>query len=497
MGVVVKESLKGTIVSYIGAGIGAAITLFVYPYFLSPEEVGLIRLLIDVATMFSFFALLGIQNIMIKFFSHFKQQHHEKAFISFCFFIPLLGFIAVGGIVCLLSKPIINAFAGNSQLFADNFYYTLPLALTMVALLLFETLSTIYRRIFVSRFMRDILIRILTIALVILYFQHIISITALAVGIAIVYGIAAVANGIYYHHIGIFSPSYSSNKMLSRKLVWSMTKFGGNSILAGLGGMLIGKIDVIMISSEINLTNTGVYAIAFFIATMIEIPARAINSLVVPQVSAELNSGNIPKVAELYKKITQNQLLISGTLLLLIWINIDNFFAIMPNGNLYNAGKYVVLFIGLGKFVDLTTGINSAIIGYSKYYYFTPFCTILLGILAIVSNLILIPKLGITGAAIASLTSLFIYNSIMVVLVQVLLKMQPFTWKCLQIAIMLLAAFGVSLLLPSIDNPYVSFVVQFAVVGIFAIFVTMKFKLSEEAVDTIKMVVRKVIGIIR
>jgi O-antigen/teichoic acid export membrane protein len=275
-----------------------------------------------------------------------------------------------------------------------------------------------------------------------------------------------------------------------------MSKFGGNAILAGLGSLIIGKVDVIMISSEINLTNTGVYAIALFIATMIEIPSRSISSLVVPQVSAELNSGNMRKVAELYKKVTQNQLLISGTLLLLIWINIDNFFAIMPNGNLYNAGKYVVLFIGLGKFVDLTTGINSAIISYSRYYFLTPFCTILLGALAIVSNLILIPRFGITGAAIASLASLFIYNSIMVVLVQVLLKIQPFTWKCLQIVAMLAIAFCISLLLPRIGNPYISFAVQIAVIGIFAIFASVKFKLSEEAVEVTKMVAGRVRSVV-
>jgi len=497
MGVVVKEGIKGTVVSYIGAGIGAITTLFIYPYFLSPEEVGLMRLLIDVATMFSFFALLGAQSVMVKFFSYFQQRNLEKTFISICFVVPLLGFVAVSGVVCFFSKPIINAFEGNSQLFATSFYHALPLALAMVVLALFETLSTIYRRIFASRFIRDILIRILTIALIFLYFYHLISITALAAGLALVYGIAAIANGIYYHHTGAFSLSYPSGKILSRKLTWNMSKFGGNTILAGLGSMLIGKIDVIMISSKINLTNTGIYAIAFFIATMIEIPARSINSLVVPQVSAELNSGNMHKVAELYKKVTLNQLLISGTLLLLIWINIDNFFAIMPNGDIYDAGKYVVLFIGLGKFVDLATGINSTIIGYSKYYFLTPFCTILLGGLAIVSNLILIPRLGITGAAIASLASLFIYNSIMVVLVQVLLKVQPFTWKCLQVAATLTAAFGISLLLPRMANPYISFAAQTAVVGFFVIFATLAFRLSDEAVEATKMVMGRVKNVIR
>ncbi len=492
MGVVIKEGLKGTIVSYIGAGIGAITTLFIYPYFLTPEEVGLIRLLLDVATIFSFFSLLGITNIMVKFFPYFKQRHHEKTFISFCFFIPLLGFLIVCGIICLFSQQIINVFSSNSQLFSNNFFYTIPLALATVVLLFFETLSTIYRRIFASRFIRDILIRILTIGLIFLYFYGVINTTAFVAGFSLVYLIAALVNCMYYHHIDAFRLTRPTDKILTRSLAWSMSKFGGNTILAGLGGMLISKIDVLMISSKINLTNTGIYTIAFFIATMIEIPARSINSLVVPQVSAELHNGNMHKVSELYKKITQNQLLISGTLLLLIWINIDSLFTIMPNGDIYDAGKYVVLFIGLGKFVDLITGINSNIIGYSKYYYLTPFCTILLGVLAIVSNLILIPRFGITGAAIASLASLFIYNSLMIVLVKVLLHMQPFTWSCLRIALAICGAFVLSLVLPQLYNPYLNILLQSSVVTFFIIFVSVRFKLSQEANEAAKMVTQKI-----
>ena len=497
MGVVVKEGLKGTVVSYVGAGIGALITLFVYPYFLTPEEVGLLRLLIDVATMLSFFALLGMQSVMVKFFAQFREKGQERVFISLCFVVPLLGFVAVSGIVCLFSTAIINAFSDNSQLFVDSFYHTLPLAFALVVLMLFETLSTIYRRIFAARFIRDILVRLLTIALIFLYFYEAVHLTGLVAGLALVYGVAAVVNGVYYHHVGIFAPSSPFGKKIPRQLAWNMTKFGGNTLLAGLGGIMIGKIDVIMISSGLNLSYTGIYAIAFFIATVIEIPARSINALVVPQVSAELHVGNLQKVAELYRKVTLNQLLISGALLLLIWVNVDNIFAIMPNGGVYEAGKYVVLFIGLGKFVDLITGVNSAIINYSRYYFLIPFCTLLLGALTIVSNLILIPRLGITGAAIGSFSALFIYNTLMVVLVRVLLKVQPFTWQCLRVVVALAAAFGVALLLPTLANPYLNLALKTTVVGFFTIFVTLKFKLTAEAVEAVRMVMGRVRGVFR
>ena len=44
MGIVIRQSIKASIVSYAGAVIGAVSTIFIYPYFLSPELIGLNRI---------------------------------------------------------------------------------------------------------------------------------------------------------------------------------------------------------------------------------------------------------------------------------------------------------------------------------------------------------------------------------------------------------------------------------------------------------------------
>ena len=45
-----KESISGTIVTYIGVGIGFLTTFFILAKFLTPEEIGLTRLLPELAT---------------------------------------------------------------------------------------------------------------------------------------------------------------------------------------------------------------------------------------------------------------------------------------------------------------------------------------------------------------------------------------------------------------------------------------------------------------
>ena len=53
MGVIIKESIKGTLTNYIGAFIGFLSTYFVIVYFLPPEIIGLTRILVEAATLMS------------------------------------------------------------------------------------------------------------------------------------------------------------------------------------------------------------------------------------------------------------------------------------------------------------------------------------------------------------------------------------------------------------------------------------------------------------
>ena len=47
MGVVIKQSIKGTIVNYVGIAIGFLTTFFIVTKYLTQEEIGLNRVLID------------------------------------------------------------------------------------------------------------------------------------------------------------------------------------------------------------------------------------------------------------------------------------------------------------------------------------------------------------------------------------------------------------------------------------------------------------------
>ena len=67
MGIVIRQSLKSSAVAYIGVGLGVINQLFISTKFLSPEQIGLSRILLENSIMFAAFAHIGTPFIADKF----------------------------------------------------------------------------------------------------------------------------------------------------------------------------------------------------------------------------------------------------------------------------------------------------------------------------------------------------------------------------------------------------------------------------------------------
>ncbi|MDR3268852.1 MAG: hypothetical protein LBT83_07285 [Tannerella sp.] len=67
MGIIIRQSIKGIIVNYVGAFIGFLTTFFILTKFLSPEEIGLTRVILEVSTLIGSIALMGTSASIMRF----------------------------------------------------------------------------------------------------------------------------------------------------------------------------------------------------------------------------------------------------------------------------------------------------------------------------------------------------------------------------------------------------------------------------------------------
>lgn len=455
MGIVFRQSAITTIISYCGVAIGYANLLYLYPKYLEPDQIGLLRTIQDAAILFTPFAQFGIAQSILRYYPRLvTTKESSGSFIRLMLLLALAGFGVFFILFKVFETPILSYFESNAKEIIG--YSSLVLWLTLILLILavLEAYSRSLLKTIVPNLLREIVARLLLAILVLLYFTGYLDFNQFIVSTALAYLLCLTILIIYLSIQGELQMKMNFDELdraqLPGLLKYSLLSFAG---MAGL--IIIGKVDSIMVSGLLGLAANAIYTTAFYMATVIEIPKRALMQIAMPLISRAFEKNDLEGIKTIYQKTSINQLIIGSLILIGIWANLHNIFGLMPKGDIYEAGQYVVLIIGLGKLLDMMFGPSSEIIVLSKYYSYNIVLIILLAISIVVANNLLIPRYGINGAAIGSAAALVAFNFIKYIFIYVKLKMQPLTFATAKVLGICVIVVGCNYLLPHFDNIFV------------------------------------------
>ena len=421
MGVIAKQSIKGTVVTYLGVFVGFLTTFFVLTRFLTAEEIGLARVLIDTATLFIGLAQLGATSSIIRFFPYFKNEKEHNGFFFFALIFPLLGFLIFALLYVLLHHTLQNVFIEKSPLFIDYYYFVLPLSFFMLYQTVFETCSNVQMRIVFPRSVRELWSRVMLLVVYLLYAFHIISLDGFVIALCVSYAIAALLNMIYFVSDKNFSwkslvPNFTflrNNPVIIRRYLL----YTGFLVLSAVASVLAPSISSFFLTAQKGLDFTGIFAIATYIAVMVSIPYRSMTAIASPQLAAAIKEHDQRQIKQLTTQVSANLFLVGTLILCAIWINIDLIFYVLPNGEIYSVARYAVLLLALSQLLLATFNISLNTLNYSRHYYWSLVLSFILTMLAIFFNKLFIPLLGINGAALANLLSYLIYFVLVLIVV--------------------------------------------------------------------------------
>jgi O-antigen/teichoic acid export membrane protein len=433
VGLIARQSIFNAAYTYVGIALGAVLTLFLFPNILQPEQYGLTRVLISASMIGAQFAHLGMRNTVIRFFPFFKNPEQKHSGLLFwALTIPLLGFFLFSILFWLFREHFISIYIDRSPVLVDFILYILPVTFFI---LYFDILNNYLRSLRDSTtgsLVSEVVLRVLIILILLIHFLGWITFDGFVLLFAAAYGIQPVWLAVTLLRSGELHlrPDFSFMRMTLAK---GMTSYGLFTLLGGLTTVVVWNVDIMMLGSMSGLEQTAIYAIAFYIGTVITVPQRAIDKITTPLIADYIRHRKWAEVESIYKKTSLNQFIAGILILAGIWVNVDFLLGLMPD--VYSEGKWVVLFIGLGKLFDMSTGTNGGIIITSKYYRYDLLFNLLLVIFTISLNLILIPLYGINGAAIATMLSIFMYNLIKFAFVWIKFSMQPFSPAFITVAI--------------------------------------------------------------
>jgi O-antigen/teichoic acid export membrane protein len=485
MGIVLNQSLKNTIITYLGFGIGAINTLYLYPIFLGATYYALTNYILSVANVIMPLFAIGMQNTLVKFYSQYETDEERSRFLSFTVLFPLLlsipliliGFIFFDDILFFVSKknPVVK-----------DFIWLIPfIGICMAYFEIFYAWLRVHMHSVFGNFVKEVGLRLFSLFLLVGVYYNLISVKEFVYATAVLYFLAFLVTMFYAFSIQkpVFQLTIPSNAK-------EILTYAFYIILSGSVANLLLDGDKIMLNQYMIIDNIAFYSIATFIALVISVPSRAMHQIVYPITARLMHENKQEELNNLYKKTSINLQVVGGLVMLGIFININKLYD-MPQLHDYSEGIVVVFMIGLSKYFELILGNNNAIIFNTKYYRTVLFLGVLLVVVAVGLNMIFIPIYGIVGSAFATLLSITIYSIAKLLFVVKRLHLYPFTRQTLYSLAITVLLFLLFYFWEFPFHPIIAIGIKSVLIFILYVYINYKFVISIEINQAIDVVFRK------
>jgi len=474
MGIVAKQSIYNIISIGFAFLIGAVNMLFLYPTFPGKEFQGLIVALLANSNLIQPFISFGVQHTLIKYFSDSKSKEERDRLLWFSLFLPLVILLFLFPFYHYFNLEILNFLSNGNQGVSRFPFLIVTVAIATAYFEVFFSWVRVHLKSVFGNFLKEVYPRFLTFVLLLAYAFRWIDLDLF---------ISLLIGGYYLRLIIIMIYSflvYFPSFQFKLPLAWkSMLRYSSLIFLSGAAASFILDIDKSMIYSLTTEANVAFYAVALYIAAVIEAPGRAMFQITSPLVAQALNTNDTNRLERLLKKSSINLIIVATILFLVINLNLNDFYQLI-NQDGYSSAIGVVIIVSVGKLFSMSMGCLNNIISNSKYYSYVFWFSVSSAILAVVLNYYFIKSFGIMGAAFATLTVLLFINTCKIILVYLLYKIHPYSIKTLGVVVCGAFIFTIISLIPSVGSPWLSIPLRsILILGLFSIALVV-FRWSED-----------------
>ncbi|WP_311335313.1 oligosaccharide flippase family protein, partial [Capnocytophaga sputigena] len=277
MGIVLRQSFKNVVATYLGFVIGALNTLFLFTYFLSKAQYGLVSYVTSTATILSPLIAFGVNNTLVRYYTAYQHKEEQAKFNLMLCFLPLLIIIPATFIGVIGYEQIAQWLSAKNTEVRD---YVLLIFLTSVAMAYFEIayawtrvqLKTVF-----GNFLKEVFHRVGVMLLLVAIYFGIIDFYQLMWGVFWVYALRMLLMFIFAFYVR--RPQFAWGLPKNKKEVFLYSLF---VILSGSVASVLMDIDKFMLNQYLPISEIAVYNVAIFTATVIAIPYRSMYQIVSP-----------------------------------------------------------------------------------------------------------------------------------------------------------------------------------------------------------------------
>ena len=413
-----SELLKGSGISFFlrfgGLAVGYLLTLVIANLF-GAKGLGDYVLAITVLRLFTLLAKAGLDTTSIRFIASFASKDKWTSIFSLRKqVITILSFTSVFASVLMyfLAIPIADLINAKSEYIELNAFFVLPMAFFMLHYQSLRGLKRIAEFSFFYR-MSQALFSVISIVIIYQFTQDSeVPVYAYLVSVIIV-------SFLSFLSFRFWLKNRSDGKESAEKEIMSystLLKISIPLMFAQSVQFIMAWTDKLMLGAMTTPEDVGIYHTAFKLSMFAAVALMSINSIASPKFAEMFGKNDMEGLKKVVHQSTKMIFWTSVPLVTIFFIFPEFFLGLF--GEEFKIGVTAFIFLSCGRLVSSFSGSVGNILQMTGNQNIYALILFFGAILNIVLNLILIPEYGINGAAIASMSSLIVWNLSMVLVVK-------------------------------------------------------------------------------
>jgi O-antigen/teichoic acid export membrane protein len=324
---------------------------------------------------------------------------------------------------------------------------------------------------------------VLVVLITVLYYFKIISFNYYVLFFVLIYFLVTIILVMYLMRYDLISfkikrsaiKQFEFKKLVSYGLILCVISFTSYGLKS---------IDAIFLGIS-SLSNVAVYSTAVFLAMFIEVPLGSIERISHSKISENFSKGNYSEMEKIYSESVKYLLIFGGFIFLGVNACSKYIFEFLPAE--YSQAIHLVMILSFGCLVNVSTGVNNAILFYTNHFKMGGVLLVLAFTLTVILDMLFIPKYGMMAAAIVTATVSVVYNVAKFIMIYKEFGFQPYDIKSLKIGLVILFGFVIVLFLPSLSNITVlNILINGSIISLAYIFLIFKLNVIPEIFQSIK-----------
>jgi O-antigen/teichoic acid export membrane protein len=406
---------------------------------LGAEQYGVYALAMSLFMISSKVSLMGMNNGLLRFFPVYKNKTGEFSGLIFTAFgvVLLMSFIVMV-FHLMTAKTFANSVFNIPEFYTVmiNFALLLPLiACIQLVASVCQARKQVFEYLKISQLYEKFFLLILVSFFFLCGFGIDMAVFAFCLSIFFVFIIA-----LSFFRKNIFPFIEKKKAVYNFK---ELINFSAPSFLIGFSFIFLMQIDRVMIGAFMDSYNVGIYAVCARIALFMNIILSSLNTVFVPYISDLYFGDNKKELSLILKSATRWVWVLSILLFVFFFFGSEYILGIF--GKEFPSGSTAFIILSFFFLVNCGCGSNGFMLQMTGNQYVELFNSVFILILNTILNMVLVPRHGIVGAAMATGASMLFINFFRTVALYRITRIHPFSGGWMKTSIIFVLCFMIAL----------------------------------------------------